>query len=127
VLAAVVTLASLVGLLLVIPNSAFISVPLCLSAAFTVTAFLLAVSLVSTLGWSALPNGWQLVRWLASSGLGVAGWKVISLHTADGAQLSALLVFLGVYSLSIGFLFPDGRREAARFVRAAANRAGWRQ
>jgi putative peptidoglycan lipid II flippase len=127
VLAALITLASLVGLLLIIPNAAFISVPLCLSAAFTVTAFLLGCSLVSTLGWGALPNGWQLVRWLASSALGVGAWKLISLQSAGGAQLSALSVFLGVYFLCIGFLFPDGRREASRFMRAAANRAGWRQ
>jgi len=125
VFVAFVTLASLVGLLLIVPNSAFISVPLCLSAAFTVAAFLLAASLVLAVGWGALPSGWQLVRWLASSGLGVAAWKFISDHPADSAQLSALSAFLCVYFLSIGFLFPDCRREASRFVRDAANRAGW--
>ncbi len=127
VVVAFVTLASLVGLLLIVPDSAFISVPLCLSAAFTIAAFLLAASLVQALGWDALPDGWQLARWLTSAGLGLAAWEFISVHFADGARLSALSAFLCVYLLSIGFLFPDGRREASRFVREAANRVGWRR
>jgi hypothetical protein len=108
---------------------AFIEVPLCLSAAFTIAACVLVILLVRVLGWQALPDRAHLIRWLASAALGVAAWKLVPLHLADdvSSQLSALSIFLCVYFLSIGVLLPECRQAASRLVRGAVNRTGWRR
>jgi putative peptidoglycan lipid II flippase len=128
VVVALVALASLIVLLLLVPRMAFIEVPLCLSAAFTVATCVLVTFLVRILGWEALPDREQLMRWLASATLGVAAWKLVSLYPADddvGSQLRALTVFLGAYFLSVGVLLPDCRRAASLLMRGAVNRTGW--
>jgi peptidoglycan biosynthesis protein MviN/MurJ (putative lipid II flippase) len=129
VVIALVALASLIVLLFLVPRVAFIEVPLCLSAAFTIAACVLVILLVRVLGWQALPDRAHLIRWLASAALGVAAWKLVPLHLADdvSSQLSALSIFLCVYFLSIGVLLPECRQAASRLVRGAVNRTGWRR
>jgi putative peptidoglycan lipid II flippase len=129
VVIALVALASLIVLLFLVPRVAFIEVPLCLSAAFTIAACVLVILLVRVLGWQALPDRAHLIRWLASAALGVAAWKLVPLHLADdvSSQLSALSIFLCVYFLSIGVLLPECRQAASRLVRGAVNRTRWRR
>jgi putative peptidoglycan lipid II flippase len=129
VVIALVALASLIVLLFLVPRVAFIEVPLCLSAAFTIAACVLVILLVRVLGWQALPDRAHLIRWLASAALGVAAWKLVPLHLADdvSSQLSAPSIFLCVYFLSIGVLLPECRQAASRLVRGAVNRTGWRR
>jgi putative peptidoglycan lipid II flippase len=127
VVVALVALVSLILLLFLVPRAAFIEVPLCLSAAFTIAACVLVILLVRVLGWQALPERAHLVRWSASAALGVAAWKLVWLYPADDvrSQLSALSIFSCVYFLSIGILLPDCRRAALRLMRGAAYRTGW--
>src|SRR5260370_1910698 len=104
VVIALVALASLIVLLFLVPRVAFIEVPLCLSAAFTIAACVLVILLVGVLGWQALPERAHLVRWSAGAVLGVAAGKLLSLYPAAGgvpSPVDALPSFFCVSSLFI--------------------------
>ena len=130
VVVALVTLLSLVAFLSLVPKGAFVLVPLCLSAAFTIAAFLLAGFLVPILGREALPGPDQLVRWLASAALGAVAWKLVSWRQGQdaAAQLAPVAAFLCAYAVSVGILLPDFRRTTLTVLREAASHAGrWRR
>ncbi|WP_271586837.1 murein biosynthesis integral membrane protein MurJ [Bradyrhizobium sp. CCBAU 53415] len=111
-----VSLATLGALLLLLPvtaPTAFVAIPLCLSAAFTLAAGMLVSLLVHDVGWNALPKFSEITRWvvcaLLSSTVGkLALWGQASAY--PWSQMTASALFILVYFSSVVLLLPDCQR-----------------
>ncbi len=105
-------LASLVLLLFLGGNTAFIAIPLSLSGGFLIGAVALVYFLVREIGIAAVPSLGSVSKWGFCALVGLATWRVAGLWQTKAiwSELATLIYFLLVYFTAVLVLFADYRR-----------------